>query len=310
MQWIYIICFALISAGLLALLSVRLKDIAEVLFRSRRKTATLTDELNVLTGTPSQRFFNQDIEIRQILKDTGRADRYDAVTRLTLILFAIGAVLALLIGNVYMNPVLGLSFSLIPIWYLRSTAASYKKHLIEELETAISIITTSYLRTEDLIRSVKENLDYINEPVKATFEAFVFESELINANTTSAINSLKMKIPNRVFHEWANILIQCQSDRSMKNTLPTIVQKFSDVRVVQSELEAMLQEPKREAITMMFLVIANVPLLYFLNKDWFHTLIYTTPGKIALAICAAIILFSLTQIMKLSKPIEYGGDGT
>ena len=43
---------------------------------------------------------------------------------------------------------------------------------------------------------------------------------------------------------------------------------------------------------MMFLVIANVPLLYFLNKDWFHTLIFTTPGKIALAICAAIILFA------------------
>lgn len=310
MQWIYIICFALTSAGLFSLFGVRLKDMAEAIFRSRRRAATLGDELNVLLGTPAQRFFNQDYEIRQILKDTGRADRYDAVARLTLILFAVGAVLALLIGNVYMVPVLGLGFSLIPIWYLRNTSASYKKHLNEELETAISIITTSYLRTEDLIRSVKENLAYINEPVKATFEAFVYESELINANTTSAINSLKMKIPNRVFHEWANILIQCQSDRSMKNTLPTIVQKFSDVRVVQSELEAMLQEPKREAITMMFLVAANVPLLYFLNKDWFHTLIYTTPGKIALAVCAAIILFSLTQIMKLSKPIEYGGDGT
>lgn len=310
MQWIYIICFALISAGLFALFDVRLKDIMEVIFHSRRRTATLGDELNVLMGTPAQRFFNQDFEIKQILKDTGRADRYDAVTRLTLILFAVGAVLALLIGNMYMVPVLGLGFSLIPIWYLRNTSASYKKHLNEELETAISIITTSYLRTEDLIRSVKENLAYINEPVKTTFEAFVYESELINANTTSAINSLKMKIPNRVFHEWANILIQCQSDRSMKNTLPTIVQKFSDVRVVQSELEAMLQEPKREAITMMFLVVANVPLLYFLNKDWFHTLIYTTPGKIALAVCAAIILFSLTQIMKLSKPIEYGGDIT
>ena len=56
-----------------------------------------------------------------------------------------GAVLALLIGNVYMVPILGIGFSLIPIWYLRSTAASYKKHLNEELETAISIITTSYL---------------------------------------------------------------------------------------------------------------------------------------------------------------------
>ena len=306
MPWVYIICFALIAAGLLTLFGVRPGDFIDALFRSQRKSATLTDELNVLMGTPAKGFFNQDFELKQILKGTGRADRYEAVKRLSLILFAVGGALALLIGNVYMVPILGIGFSLAPIWYLRSTAASYKKHLNEELETAI--FTTSYLRTEDLIRAVKENLPYINEPVKANFEAFVYEAELINANTTSAINSLKMKIPNRVFHEWANILIQCQSDRAMKNTLPTIAQKFSDVRVVQSELEAMMQGPRREAITMMFLVIANVPLLYFLNEDWFHTLLFTTPGKIALAICAAIILFALTQIMKLSRPIEYGGD--
>ena len=149
MQWIYIICFALISAGLLALFGVRPGDFIDALFRSRRKAATL--------------------ELKQILKGTGRSDRYEAVKRLSLILFAVGAVLALLINNVYMVPILGIGFSLAPIWYLRSTAASYKKHLNEELETAISIITTSYLRTEDLIRAVKENLPYINEPVKANF---------------------------------------------------------------------------------------------------------------------------------------------
>lgn len=309
MQWIYIICFALISTGLMSLFGVRAADFMDAVFYSQRKAATLNDEISVLMGRPAKGFFNQDFEIKRILKDTGRADRYEALKRLTFILFAVGAVLALLIGNVYLVPILGIGFSLMPVWYLRNAAASYKKHLNEELETAISIITTSYLRTEDLIRSVRENLPYINEPVKANFEAFVYEARLINANTTSAINSLKMKIPNRVFHEWCNILIQCQADRSMKNTLPTIAQKFSDVRIVQSELEAMMQGPRREAITMMFLVWANIPLLYFLNKDWFHTLIFTTPGKIALAICAAIILFSLTQIMKLSKPIEYGGDG-
>lgn len=308
MQWIYILCFVLLCAGFFALFEIKPGEMMDVIFRFGQKKATLSDELNVLMGTPAKGFFNQEYEMKQILMDTGRTDRYEAVKRLSLILFAVGAVLALLINNVYMVPILGMGFSLIPMWYLRSTAASYKKHLNEELETAISIITTSYLRTEDLIRSVKENLPYINEPVRANFEGFVYEAELINANTTSAINSLKMKIPNQVFHEWANILIQCQSDRSMKNTLPTIAQKFSDIRVVQSELEAMMQGPRREAITMMFLVIANVPLLYFLNKDWFHTLLFTAPGKIALAICGAIILYALTQIMKLSKPMEYGGE--
>ena len=306
MPWLYIIIFLLISTGLLSLFGVHVTDLLTIF--SKSKSVTLSDELKVVMGIPVKGFFNREYELGEMLRSMGRAEKFTAVKQLSLLLFAVGAVLALLLNNIYMVPIFGIGFSLVPVWYLRSTAATYKKHLNEELEMSISIITTSYLRTEDLIKSVKENLPFINEPVKSTFSAFASEAELINANLVSAINSMKMKVPNRVFHEWCNILIQCQSDRSMKQTLPTITQKFSDVRIVQSELEAMMQGPRREAITMVFLVIANIPLLYFLNQDWFHALLFTTPGKIALAICGAIILFSVSQIMKLSKPIEYGGD--
>ncbi len=306
MPWLYIIIFLLISTGLLSLFGVHVTDLLTIF--SKSKSVTLSDELKVVMGIPVKGFFNREYELGEMLRSMGRAEKFTAVKQLSLLLFAVGAVLALLLNNIYMVPIFGIGFSLVPVWYLRSTAATYKKHLNEELEMSISIITTSYLRTEDLIKSVKENLPFINEPVKSTFSAFVSEAELINANLVSAINSMKMKVPNRVFHEWCNILIQCQSDRSMKQTLPTITQKFSDVRIDQSELEAMMQGPRREAITMVFLVIANIPLLYFLNQDWFHALLFTTPGKIALAICGAIILFSVSQIMKLSKPIEYGGD--
>lgn len=306
MHWLYILCFILISTGLLTLFGVRISDLLFAV--AGGKTVTLSDELKVLQGIPAKGFFNREYEIEQILEGMGRANQFSVVKQVSLLLFAAGAVLALLLNNVYMVPILGVGFSLIPIWYLRSTAASYKKHLNEELEMSISIITTSYLRTEDLIRSVKENLPHIGEPVHAIFEAFVYEAELINANTTSAINSMKMKVPNRVFHEWCAILVQCQSDRSMKHMLPTIAQKFSDVRIVQSELDAMMQGPRKEAITMVFLVLANIPLLYVLNKSWFHTLLFTTPGKIALAICGTIILYSVSKIMQLSKPIEYGGE--
>ena len=306
MPWLYIIIFLLISTGLLSLFGVHVTDLLTIF--SKSKSVTLSDELKVVMGIPVKGFFNREYELGEMLRSMGRAEKFTAVKQLSLLLFAVGAVLALLLNNIYMVPIFVIGFSLVPVWYLRSNAATYKKHLNEELEMSISIITTSYLRTEDLIKSVKENLPFINEPVKSTFSAFVSEAELINANLVSAINSMKMKVPNRVFHEWCNILIQCQSDRSMKQTLPTITQKFSDVRIVQSELEAMMQGPRREAITMVFLVIANIPLLYFLNQDWFHALLFTTPGKIALAICGAIILFSVSQIMKLSKPIEYGGD--
>ena len=270
------------------------------------RRSTLQDDLDVLLGKPAKGFFNREtLEIEQLLKATGRENRFALVKRASILLFALGAVAALLLNNPFLIPILGAGFAFAPVWYLRSTAASYKKHLNEELESAISVITTSYLRSGELLKSVRENIPYLNPPVKSHFEAFITESEMLNANMISTINSLKMKIPNRIYHEWCNTLIQCQSDRSMKNTLSFTVQKFSDVRIIQSELEAIINEPKKEAFTMMLLVIANIPLLYFLNQSWFKTLLFTTPGKITLALCAALILFSFTRVMQLCRPVDY-----
>lgn len=304
MQWIQIIIFLLIINGLFTLFSVRFNDFLHVLARTRK--STLQDDVDVMLGKPAKGFFNREtLEIEQLLSATGREGRFTLVKRISLLMFALGAVAALLLDNPFLIPVLGAGLAFAPVWYLRSTAASYKKHLNEELETAISVITTSYLRSGDLPKAIKENIPYLNPPVKAHFEAFITESEMLNANMVSTINSLKMKIPNRVFHEWCNTLIQCQSDRSMKNTLTFTVQKFSDQRIIQSELEAIINEPKKEAITMMFLVLGNIPLLYVLNHSWFETLMFSTPGKITLAICCGIVLFSYTRIMQLSRPIEY-----
>ena len=304
MQWIQIIIFLLVVSGLFTLFDIRFTDFLGVL--SPQSKSTLQDDVDVLLGKPAKGFFNREtVEIEQLLIATGRAGRFNLVKRFSVILFSVGAVAAILIDNLFMIPIMGAGFAFAPVWYLRSTAASYKKHLNEELETAISVITTSYLRTGDILKSVKENIPYLNPPVKNHFEAFVLEAEMLNANMISTINTLKMRIPNRIFHEWCNTLIQCQSDRSMKNTLTFTVQKFSDMRIMQSELETMINEPKKEAITMMFLVIGNIPLLYVLNKTWFETLMFSMPGKITLAICAAILLFSLTKILTLSKPVEY-----
>lgn len=304
MLWIKIIIFLLLVSGLFTIFSVKFNDFLHLLAPTSR--STLQDDIDVLLGKPAKGFFNREtLEIEQLLAATGREGRFNLVKRTSLLLFALGAIIAILLNNLFLIPILGAGFAFTPVWYLRSTAALYKKHLNEELETAISVITTSYLRSGDLLKAIKENIPYLNPPVKAHFEAFITESEMLNANMISTINTLKMKIPNQIFHEWCNTLIQCQSDRSMKNTLPFTVQKFSDMRIIQSELEAIINEPKKEAITMMFLVMGNIPLLYVLNYSWFETLIYSTPGKITLAICSAIVLFSFTRIMQLSRPIEY-----
>lgn len=306
MHWIQLVIFLLVAGGTMTLFNVRFTDFFQL--AARGKPSTLKDDIDVMLGKPAKGFFNREsVEIEQLLKATGREGRFNIIKRLALAGFSLGVLFSILLNNLFLVPVLGAGFAFAPIWYLRSTAMVYKKHLNEELETAISVVTTSYLRTGDILKSVKENIPYLNPPIKGHFEAFVTEAEIINANLISALNTLKMKVPNQIFHEWCNTLIQCQSDRSMKNTLPYTVQKFSDMRIIQSELEAIINEPKKEAFAMMFLVVCNIPLLYFLNQSWFETLLFSTPGKITLAISAGIVLFAFTRIMQLSKPIEYRG---
>ena len=307
MTWISLSVFLLLTVGIMVICDIRFTSAFERLMTHNSKS-TLAEDLEIMSGnTPTGFFKRESYEIEQILKATGRENRFESVKTFSIIGFAVGCLLAFLMGNGFLVPVLGIAFAYIPIIYIRATAGSYKKQLNAELETALSIITTSYLRTEDILISVKENIHFINAPVKVHFEEFITESELINANTVSALNRLKLKIPNYIFHEWVNTLIRCQSDRTMKNTLLAVIQKFSDMRAIQSELDTSVASVKREAFMMMGLVIVNIPLLYAINRDWFMTLVYSLQGKITLAVCAAIVLFSFVKIMKLSAPIEYRG---
>ena len=76
-------------------------------------------------------------------------------------------------------------------------------------------------------------------------------------------------------------------------------------RQVNNELRTMLTEPKKEYWMMVAMVVGNVPLLYMINKDWFGTLMYTTLGKVILAICGIAIFVTALFMLKFTKPLEY-----
>lgn len=53
------------------------------------------------------------------------------------------------------------------------------------------------------------------------------------------------------------------------------------------------------------MVVANIPLLYCINRDWYDALMNTTFGKVVLAICGVVIIITAIRMNKLTKPIEY-----
>ena len=181
--------------------------------------------------------------------------------------------------------------------------AHLKKVINMSALLGVNMVTTFIGR--DQTKTVEENLEYLNPPVKTVFADFVSRIRLIDPDLEAALEELKGKIENDVFMEWVDALKSCLYDRSLKTTLTPIVVKLSDMRIVNAELEYLVFEPRKEFITMVVLAVGNIPLLYFLNQSWYDTLMHTIPGQIMLAVTGAIIFVSTACVIKLTKPIEY-----
>lgn len=271
-----------------------------------RKSKSIRAEINESINRKKTRFLRRELtEVQEILKLTGRENRFSAVCVVSLLFFTAGAAVAILLNNVFLVPVLAVGMMFLPFWYIRLTAAHYKRNVAAELETALSIITTSYLRNEDILTAVGESVPYLNPPVSGVFTEFLSQSQFVDPDVEAALHAMKPKIQNEVFHEWVDAICTCRYDRSLKTTLTPIVSKLSDMRIVNANLEYMASEPRREFIIMAMLVAGNIPIMYMLNRDWYHTLMHTVAGQIILSVCAAAIFISSAFVIKLTKPIEY-----
>lgn len=307
MTTIQLLACAGMIAGFFILLRLSPMEFTEGVFqRLTSRPKSIRDEVNEATRRKKKSFLRREIaEAQNILKMTGREARFPAVCAMSLLLFVSGAAVAVMLGNFFLVPVLAVGMMFVPFWFIRLTASHYKKNIAAELETALSIITTAYLRNEDIQTAVQENLDYLNPPVRSVFADFLARIKLVSPDVDAALRDMAGKIDNAVFREWVAALLACRHDRGLKTTLTPIVAKLSDMRVVNGELENMVFEPRKEFIIMQVLVVGNIPLMYFLNRAWFDILMHTPMGQIILAACAAVIFVSTAFVIKLTQPIEY-----
>lgn len=299
-------CLGIIT-GTFLLFRIRLNDFTGNIFsRLIGSPKGIREEILEETRRKKKSYLRREMEeVQGILAATDREDMFPALCTISLLLFAAGAALSIVIGNFFLVPVAAAGFMFLPFWYIKLTASHFKRDVSAELETALSIITTAYLRSEDILTSVEENLEYLNPPVKNVFQDFVSRIRLIDPDLEEALESLKGKISNDVFEEWVDALKACLYDRSLKTTLTPVVAKLSDMRIVNAELEYLVYEPRKEFITMVVLVVGNIPLLYFLNQSWYDTLMHTMPGQVMLSITGIVIFVSAAHVVKLTKPIEY-----
>lgn len=306
MTFVYLICFLLLAVGAVLLLKLTPERITGDLMRFISPKQTLRDKVLTRKGKKKSRKITVELRrIKDALEQTGKGNQFAVACAASLLLMIVGCVIAIMIDNPFLVPVFAIAFAMIPFIYAKRTVAYYDNHVKEELETALSIITTSYVRTDDIVSAVKENIQYLKPPVKDIFAGFVAENMMISSDVKQSIRHLKEKVNNSIFAEWCETLVACQDDRTLKDTLMPIVTKLTDVRIVNNEIKGMLSSARIEYYMMAGMVVGNIPLLYFLNKDWFNALMFTTLGKLVLAICGLVIIVTAVLMLRFTKQIEY-----
>ena len=176
----------------------------------RRLTAgpkSIRDEINETTHRKKPCLFRREIsEAQTVLQATGKEERFPVLCAASLLFFAVGAGIAIVLNNFLLVPVLAMGMMFLPFWYIKLTAGHYKKDIAAELETALSIITTAYLRSEDLQTAVEENINYLNPPVQGVFRSFLTRIKHIDPDMNAALAELKSAIDNEVWREWCEAL--------------------------------------------------------------------------------------------------------
>ncbi len=294
----YILCTLFITAGLFILTDVRPRDVIEPLQKPFEQDVNRKKRIRFLTGKKPSAIQRMKEEAVSMLDASGMGEQ-TATYRNMAILFAVaGFLFGLAIDNILASFVLAIGLAMTPITIIRMRTADYKRMLNEKLEVSMSSVTNSYVATGNLLTAVERVLPMLPAPVDAIFRRFVTDMQYVDGNAIRAIQHMREASDNWYWTEWCNALIQCQDDVSLNRTLSGIVERLSEMRQIQLEVDTTMKKHMSDYAITVLLVIGSVPLMGFMIPDWYDMLMYTLPGKITLAIVLASVLFTTVWVSR------------
>lgn len=190
----------------------------------------------------------------------------------------------------------------VPYIILKIRARWYKRNQDELLENTMNLITNSYLSCNDIIKAVNENLDKLDIP--KPFEEFITDVTLIDSNIKRALQKLELKINNKYFSEWIDILCLSQEKSGdYRFILPAVVQSMNDAKRLQIEADTVMMTVWKEYFTSILLSFSIIPLLRWSNAVWFEILVGSAVGKTLIVIMLIMTLISAFLTLKINKPL-------
>ena len=207
-----------------------------------------------------------------------------------------------LFGNSFLAIITGLVMIPMPYIVFKVKSRWYKRNQDELLENTMNLITNSYIGCNDIITAVNENLNKLD--IYTPFAEFITDVTLIDSNIKRGLRKLDIKINNKYFSEWVDILILSQEKSGdFRFILPAVVQSMNDAKKLQIEADTIMMNVWKEYFISIALAFSVIPILRWSNSAWFEILITTFIGKMLIVLMLIMTLVSAFVVMKINKPL-------
>lgn len=300
----YLICALFVTAGLFILMDVRPRDVTDELKKPFEREVNRKKRIRFITGKKPSAVQRMMEEAVTMLDASGMGEQVSTYRNMAILMAVAGFLFGMVIDNILVSIVLGVGLAMTPLTIIRMRTADYKRMVNEKLEMAMSSVTNSYVATGNLLTAVENVLPMLPAPVNTIFQRFVADMQYVDGNAIRAIQHMREASDNWYWSEWCNALIQCQDDVSLNRTLSGIVERLSESRQIQLEVDTTLRKHMSDYVVTVLLVLGSIPLMGFMIPDWYSMLMDTVPGKITLAVVLATVLITSVWVSRANSVDE------
>ena len=194
------------------------------------------------------------------------------------------------------------TFGLIaPLLFFSYRQGKAKSAQLERLCSSMMILSNSYVVTEDIITTVRDNLEILEHP--APFRYFLTYVSLMDSSVEAGLRRMEQKVGNSYFSQWVDALVLAQDDRTLKYTAVATVDSMHDVLSVERESEAAMYVVWRDYL-MTLIMIFSVPLIFkFTLADAYLTLTTSVIGQSLFILLLITVVFSVFCALKINRPL-------
>lgn len=300
----YLICALFVTAGLFILMDVRPRDVTDELKKPFEREVNRKKRIRFITGKKPSAVQRMMEEAVTMLDASGMGEQVSTYRNMAILMAVAGFLFGMVIDNILVSIVLCVGLAMTPLTIIRMRTADYKRMVNEKLEMAMSSVTNSYVATGNLLTAVENVLPMLPAPVNTIFQRFVADMQYVDGNAIRAIQHMREASDNWYWTEWCNALIQCQDDVSLNRTLSGIVERLSESRQIQLEVDTTLRKHMSDYVVTVLLVLGSIPLMGFMIPDWYSMLMDTVPGKITLAVVLATVLITSVWVSRANSVDE------